>query len=128
LNPTIAITVEVQFDPTTAGAATGTLTFTSNSTTGNTSAVSLSGTGVATQHQVTLNWTPPINSPIPVTGYKIYRSTGSSAPFKLLNSSTATAYVDLAVVASATYTYYVTSVDSAGTESVPSGQVTVTIP
>jgi fibronectin type 3 domain-containing protein len=128
LNPTIAVKVQVQFDPTTVGPATGTITFTSNSTAGNTSMVSLSGTGTATQHQVSLNWNAPVTSPVPVTGYKIYRATGSNTSFQVLSSSTATAYVDLAVVAGTSYSYYVTSVDSAGTESVSSNQVTVTIP
>ena len=128
LNPTIAITIQVHFDPTAAGATSGTLMFTSNSTTGTTSTVNLSGTGTAVQHQVSLGWAAPTNSPVPVTKYDIYRGTGSSPSFQLLSSSTTTAYVDLTVTAGATYTYYVTSVDSAGTESTPSNQVIVTIP
>jgi hypothetical protein len=128
LNPTIAVTLQVQFDPTTVGAASGAITFTSNSTAGNTSVVSLSGIGTAAQHQVSLTWNAPVNSPIPVSDYKVYRATGTSKSFQLLNSTTDTAYVDLAVVASTSYAYYVTSVDSAGTESVPSSQVAVNIP
>jgi hypothetical protein len=129
LNPTIAITIQVQFDPTAAGAASGTLKFTSNSTTGTTSTVSLSGNGTAVAHKVSLSWSAPVNSPVPVTDYNIYRAIGGSTSFALLSSAdTQTSYVDQSVVASTNYTYYVTSVDSAGAESVPSNQVTVTIP
>ncbi len=45
LNPSQALTLQVQFDPTTAGALTGQLTITSNSTTGSTAQIALSGAG-----------------------------------------------------------------------------------
>ncbi len=44
LNPTESITLQVQFDPTTIGAATGQLTISSNSSNGSTALVTLSGT------------------------------------------------------------------------------------
>jgi citrate lyase synthetase len=129
LNPSIAISIQVQFDPTAVGAASGTLSFASNSTTGATSVVSLSGTGTAASHKVSLSWSAPVNSPVPVTGYDIYRATSGSTSFALLSSAdTQTSYVDLSVVTGTTYTYYVTSVNSTGTQSAPSNQVTVTIP
>jgi len=128
LNPTIAITIRVQFNPTLVGAASGALTFTSNSTSGNTSVVTLTGNGTAAQHQVSLSWTAPVTSPVPVAGYNIYRATGSSSSFQLLNSSGNPAYVDLQVLSGTAYSYYVTSTGSTGTESVPSNYVTVTIP
>jgi len=128
LNPTQAITLNVKFAPTSANAAAGTLTIRSNSSTSPTVTVSLSGTGV--QHQVDLSWQAPSNSPVPVTGYNVYRATGSSSSFQMLNSSvvTPTSYVDMTVVAGTSYTYYVVSVDSSGGSSSPSNQVTVTIP
>ncbi len=46
LNPNQTATLTVQFDPTTAGAATGQLTLASNSSTGSSTVVTLSGTGV----------------------------------------------------------------------------------
>jgi hypothetical protein len=129
LNPTIAITIPVQFNPTAVGAASGTLTFTSNSTTATTTVVNLSGTGTAVQHKVSLSWTAPANSPVPVTGYNVYRATGSSTSYQILSpGNTQTSYVDQAVAGSTTYSYYVTSIDTSGTESAPSNQVTVTIP
>ena len=128
LNPTIAITIQVQFDPAAVGAASGSLKFSSNSTTGSTSTVSLSGNGTAVQHRVSLSWAAPANSPVAVTGYKIYRVLGSGTAYQLLASSSSTTYVDLAVQTKTAYSYYVTSVDSGGTESSPSNQVTVTVP
>ena len=47
LNPTQSVTLNVQFDPTAAGAATGQLTIQSNSSTNSTAVVNLSGTGTA---------------------------------------------------------------------------------
>ena len=128
LNPTIAITIQVQFNPTVVGAASGALTFTSNSTSGSTSVVSLTGNGTPVQHHVNLSWAAPVSSPVQVTGYNIYRASGSSSSFQLLNSSSSTSYLDLQVVSGTAYSYYVTSTDSAGTESVASNQITVTIP
>lgn len=128
LNPNIAITVQVQFDPTAVGTASGALTFSSNSSTGSTSAVNLSGTGTSVQHQVSLSWVAPANSPDPVTGYHVYRATGTSTSYQQMASSSSTAYVDLSVQANMAYSYYVTSVDSNGNESTPSNYATVTVP
>ena len=47
LNPTQSVTLNVQFDPATAAAATGQLTIQSNSSTNGTAVVSLTGTGTA---------------------------------------------------------------------------------
>ncbi len=134
LNPSLAVTLEVQFDPTTAGALTGQLTLQSNSSTNGTAVIGLSGTGASAggsgSHQVTLNWDAPSSSSDPVVGYDVYRATGGSSTYQLLNSSAdaQTTYVDTAVQASATYVYYVTSVDSSGVQSTSSNQVTATIP
>jgi Abnormal spindle-like microcephaly-assoc'd, ASPM-SPD-2-Hydin len=130
LNPTIAISIQVQFDPGAVGAASGTLTFTSDSATGTASVVNLSGNGAAVQHYVNLTWSAPVKSPVPISGYHIYRAIGGGGSYQLLNSSAAskTFYVDVAVISKTTYAYYVTSIDASGTESVPSNQVTATIP
>ena len=127
LNPGVGVSVQVKFDPT-AGAASGTLTFTSNSTTGSKSIVNLSGTGTTVQHQVSLTWSAPVNSPVPVTDYNVYRATGTSSSYQLLDSTGSTSYVDLTVQANTVYTYYVTSVDSAGAQSSPSHHISVTVP
>jgi len=130
LNPTIAITLQVKFDPTAMGTTSGTLRFSSNSSSGGTSAVSLSGTGTAAHHQVSLSWAAPQKSPVSVAGYNIYRATGGSTSYHLLNASEdgQTSYIDTTVLSSTTYTYYVTSVDRKGTQSLPSNKVIVTVP
>jgi hypothetical protein len=129
LNPTQTVTLQLQFKPTTAGALTGQITISSNSTSGSTAVVALSGTGTAVSHEVDLSWDAPANSPDPVAGYNIYRATGTGS-LVLINSSpdSAVVYVDSAVVSGATYSYVVKSVDLGGVESVPSNQITVTIP
>jgi Abnormal spindle-like microcephaly-assoc'd, ASPM-SPD-2-Hydin len=129
LNPNQTATVTVQFAPTATGSDTGSLTINSNSTSGPTATVSLSGTGAALSHQVTLSWTAPTGSPDPVAGYNIYRSTSGGAN-QLLNTAvdTQTSYVDSTVSSSTTYSYTVTSVDSQGNQSVPSSPASVTVP
>ena len=127
LNAGQTATLNVQFDPTTAGAASGALTITSTSSTNTMAQLSLSGTGAA--HQVDLNWGTPASSSDPVAGYNIYRSAGGSS-FQRLNSSVnqQTAYQDGSVQAGVTYEYYVTTVDGSGVESAPSNTITVSVP
>jgi hypothetical protein len=129
LSPSQSLTLQVQFLPTTTGTVSGQLTISSNSTTGSTSTVALSGAGAAVAHESNLSWIAPSSSPDPVAGYHIYRSTGSGS-FALLNSSidTQTTYVDSTVVSGATYNYIVKSIDSSGVESIASNQSTVTVP
>jgi Abnormal spindle-like microcephaly-assoc'd, ASPM-SPD-2-Hydin len=130
LNPNLAVTLEIQFDPTAAGAVTGQLTIQSNSTTNATALISLTGTGqTAASHEVDLSWSAPASSVDPIVGYNIYRSTGSSG-YQLVNSSvdTQTTYVDSSVQTGSTYDYVVESVDAEGVESVPSNQATATVP
>jgi hypothetical protein len=128
LNPGLAVTLDVQFDPSVPGSSTGQLTVQSNSSTNSTGETSLSGTGEP--HQVTLSWQAPADSSVPVAGYNNYRAPSGSTTFQRLNSSidTETTYVDSTVQGGLSYTYYVTSVSSAGVESTPSNQVAATVP
>jgi Abnormal spindle-like microcephaly-assoc'd, ASPM-SPD-2-Hydin len=130
LNPNLAVTLDVQFDPAAAGTASGQLTIQSNSSTNGTVVISLSGTGETVSHQTNLSWEAPSSSADPVVGYNVYRSAAGSSAYQRLNSSanTQTTYVDSTVQAGLTYDYYVTSVDPSGVESVPSNQVAATIP
>lgn len=81
-------------------------------------------------HHVDLSWDAPSSSPVPIEGYKIYRSTGSSSTYQVLNLSVdaQTTYVDSAVQSGLVYHYYVESVDSSGMQSSPSNPASVTIP
>jgi hypothetical protein len=128
LNPGLAMTIDMQFDPTAAVPTTGDLSVQSNSSTNGVAVVSLSGTGVP--HQVALSWEAPANSAVSIVGYNSYRSTGGSSTYQLLNSSPdpQTTYVDSTVQTAVTYDYIVTSVDSSGLESAPSNEVAATIP
>jgi len=132
LNPGATAKLEIEFDPTTAGASNGTVTLTSNSSTGTTSTISLSGTGVASSStfEVTLTWDAPTGSSDPVTGYNIYRAVSGSFTYQLLNSSvdSSTSYTDTTVATNTSYSYYVESVDAAGNQSAPSNTYTVSIP
>jgi hypothetical protein len=132
LNPGQVLTLNVQFDPAISGATTGQLTIASNSATNNPAVISLSGTGVSglSSHEVTLSWDAPSSSSDPVAGYHVYRSTGSSTPQLLLDSSidTGTTYQDTTVQSGQNYNYVVKSVDASGAESAPSNSTSVTIP
>lgn len=137
LSPGQNATLNVQFDPTAAGAASGELTINSTSSSNAVAQLSLSGTGVSgtgasgtgAVHQVDLNWSAPASSSDPVAGYNIYRSAGGSS-FQRLNSSVdkQTTYQDGSAQAGATYEYYVTTVDGSGAESAPSNTITVPVP
>ena len=130
LNPSLAVTLDVQFDPANVGTVTGQLTIQSNSSSNGTGVVSLSGTGESASPQVDLGWNAPTASSDPIVGYNIYRSAGGSSTYQLLNSSpdSQTTYVDTTVQASVTYVYFVTSVDSSGVQSTSSNEVSATIP
>jgi len=66
LTPGQSSTLEVQFDPTAAGATTGTVALSSNCSMGGTMTVALSGTGeaAAASYQVELSWDAPVGSAI----------------------------------------------------------------
>lgn len=64
LNPGQQVTLNIEFDPTAVGAATGQLTITSNSSTNGTAVVDLTGTGT-TSGSFTYGGSPLVNSLIP---------------------------------------------------------------
>ena len=128
LTPGQTATVTVQFSPTAAGAASGSLAIVSTSATNPTNTVALSGTGVS--EAVALTWDAPTSTTDPVASYHMYRALSGSSTYTLLGSTSAgtTAYTDSAIAAGTTYLYYVTAVDSAGAESAPSNSATVAVP
>lgn len=121
-------TIEVSFDPTAAGAATGQLSVVSTALASGTAVISLSGTGAL--QGVSLNWDAPNSSADPIVGYNVYRATSGSSSYIQLNSSvvTETSYVDATVGSGQTYDYIVESVDASGVTSSPSNEANVTLP
>ena len=129
LNPGQSATVNLQFDPTALGAATGVLTITSNSTTNGTAVISLSGTGISSE--VDLTWDAPASDGDPVAGYNVYRSPDGGTSYQLVGSidgSADTTYTDGGVQSGQAYDYVVKSFDDSGVESPASNMATVTIP
>lgn len=130
LSPGQSATLEVEFDPTVAGAATGKLVVDSNSSSGSSKTIALSGTGVAVSgYQVNLSWDAP-GSGAKIAGYSVYRATGGSSAYQKLNASpdAGTSYADATVKDGTTYDYYVESVSTAGASSAPSGVLSIAVP
>jgi hypothetical protein len=120
-------TLNVTFAPSSAETLNGSVTITSNAT-NPTVTISLLGAAVQpVSHSVTLTLTPNSSS---VTGYNVYRSSMASGPYTKLNSPVdpSTTYVDSTVLASQTYYYVATALDSSGNETAYSNQVSATIP
>jgi hypothetical protein len=119
-------TFTVTFTPQSSGAASASLSFSSNAS--NSPAVqSLTGTGATqTQHTVDLTWTASADA----VGYNIYRGTVSGGPYTIINSSldATTAYTDSTVTSGTTYYYVATAVNSSSEESGYSNQATAVIP
>jgi hypothetical protein len=127
LSPSQNLTLTVQFSPTTAGAASGSITIISNAT-GSPATVALSGTGVApVQHSVALTWNASTST---VSGYNVYRTTVSGTSYVKINSSLVAVltYTDSTVQSGTTYYYVTTAIDSSGNESVYSNEVSAPIP
>ena len=129
LSPGQSSTMVVQFDPSSVGPATGSLTIRTNAE-NSLVVVPLTGTGASlAQHSVTLSWNAPASSPEPITGYLAYRSTNGGI-YSALNATPTTeaTYVDTAVQPGITYSYYVESVASNGLTSDPSNTVEASVP
>jgi Cep192 domain 4/Abnormal spindle-like microcephaly-assoc'd, ASPM-SPD-2-Hydin/HYDIN/CFA65/VesB-like, Ig-like domain len=126
LSPGQSASFSVVFAPTVSGSATGAVSVVSTATNSPLS-IPLSGSGSQATHSVTLTWSP---SSSVVVGYYVYSSTQSGQGFSRLNSTpvASTTYDDNTVQSGTTYYYYVTAVDSAGGESQPSNQASVTVP
>jgi hypothetical protein len=117
----------VTFAPASAGSLAGSVTVVSNAT-NSPLVVALSGTGaVPVSHTVSLTWTPSSST---FSGFNIYRGATSGGPYSRVDTSmiSTTSYVDAGVTAGQTYYYVATELDSTGTESAYSSQVSATIP
>lgn len=129
LNPGAKATLDVEFDPTTSGSASGTATVTNNGS-GGTATVILTGTGQAASYEVELTWDAPSGSTDPVAGYDVYRAVSGSTTYQMVNPSECkgTSYTDTSVTDGTSYVYYVVSVDAEGNQSAPSTTYSATIP
>jgi len=125
LNPGQTAILNVQFTPTAAGSFSGQITIASNASGGNI-AIALSGTGYG--HKVQLNWNAASSGG--VVGYNVYRTVSGSTGYQRVNSAAVSAatFMDGNVQSGSSYVYYVTSLDGAGLESVPSNTTAVMIP
>ena len=128
LGPAQSTTVKVSFKPTKAGSAAGSVTVASTATNSPT-AIPLAGKAVVeAPHRVDLAWKASTSPEI--VGYHVYRGAASAGPYTKLTAGTvtATSYVDSSVEAGQIYYYVVTSVNSAGAESIHSNQASAHIP
>jgi len=131
LNPNQTATLDIQFDPTSAGSASGAVTISSNSSTSGTTTVSLSGIGTdTTAYEVNLSWDAPDDSSATISGYSVYRAASGSSAYQVLNASldAQTTYTDTTVSNSTSYDYYVETVDSSGVSSAPSNVLSISVP
>ena len=127
LTPSQSTNISVTLKPTVTGSASGNVSVTSNAQ-NSPLVIPLTGTGTqSAPPSVALTWDPSASQ---VTGYFVYRKTGTTGSYAKLNTAfdPSTSYKDTSVSSNQTYTYYVTSVDSSNVESSPSTPVTVTIP
>jgi len=135
LNPNQSAAINIVFDPTAVGAATGQLTLVSNSSTGTSTLISLSGAGVvgsgtSPTYAVDLSWNAPSSSPDAIAGYVVLRSPSGASSYVQLDASavTQTTYTDTTVLNGQSYDYIVESVDASGVASAPSNTTTAQIP
>ncbi len=127
LAPGQSAALDATFKPAAAGSLPGSVTLASNAT-NSPATISLSGDGTQTDsHSVTLAWNATTSA---VAGYNVYRSEVSGGPYTKINSSivAADSYVDSSVQGGLIYYYVVTSVTSAGVDSVDSTQVSAAVP
>jgi hypothetical protein len=116
----------VTFAPTTAGTASANIAFFSSNS--SSAAETASGSGATIQHIVNLSWNASTSAS--VAGYNIYRGTSAAGPFSKVNSivNPSMSYSDGSVQSGKTYYYATTAIDSTGTESSYSNQVTAAVP
>jgi fibronectin type 3 domain-containing protein len=83
-------------------------------------------TSGTTKQRLVLNWTASTDN-VAVTGYDIYRATGSCTnAFSLIATTTASPYTNTGLKSRTTYCYYLKAKDAAGNQSAPSNQMSGT--
>jgi fibronectin type 3 domain-containing protein len=109
-----SLSFNVAFTPQNSGVVSGSLSFTSNASTSQTTE-SLTGDGTIQTYSVNLYW----NASTDVSGYNVYRSTTSNGTYTKINTALDpnTAYTDGSVASGTTYYYEATAVNASGQES-----------
>jgi hypothetical protein len=111
----------------TAGPASNTVTVTTpaQDTTAPTSPISLSSPSQTT-NSINLSWSPSTDN-VGVVGYRVYQIGGSRKNqfTTLLTTTTNTTYTVTGLTKGTSYSFYVTAIDAAGNESVPTRTLTV---
>jgi len=125
LNPGQTLVLTLVYKATASSSQQGLLTISSNSSANPTLTINL--TASTSGHRVELSWNPPVATSNPISGYKVYRATGTGS-FAKIASPTPPSYTDTSVQSGNTYKYYITSLGSSGGESAPSNTFTATIP
>jgi hypothetical protein len=118
----------VTFTPQASGAASASVSFTSNASNSPSSAT-VSGTGLAAPvHTVSLSWVASTSPD--VVGYNIYRRIGTNGSYIQINTAlnTTNLYTDTSVADGQTYYYETTAVNSSNEESARSTAVQAVIP
>jgi hypothetical protein len=121
-----SLSFTVSFAPQAIGAASASLSFTSNAA-DSPALQSLAGTGTPRpQHSVDLSWNASRSQG--VVGYNVYRGTNGS--YSRINGAAeaSTSYTDVTVSAGTTYYYVVTAVDGQGLESSYSANAKAAVP
>jgi len=119
--------VNITFKPQSSGSASGSVSFNSDAST-TPMTETLLGTGTAAvQHHVDLSWNASTST---VTGYNVYRGSQAGGPYSTINSlaNAATNYSDSSVQDGQVYFYVTTAVDSTGSESLNSNEVSASVP
>ena len=129
LGPGQSATLQVAFNPASAGSVSGNVAVSSNAT-NSPLAISLAGTGIQMgPNSVSLTWTASSSSNL--AGYYVYRGTTQGAYSKLNSTPVADVdYTDSTVQSGANTTYYyvVTAVDSNNVESTDSNVASALVP
>jgi hypothetical protein len=125
LTPGQSTSLTVTFAPSATGAASGSLTISSNAT-NSPATISLSGSGITVSHAVSLTWSLESGA----VGFNIYSSTVSGGPYLKINGGLlpSPTYTDSTVQSARTYYYVVTALDASNNESAYSTEVTAIIP
>jgi len=127
LSPGQSTAVNVTFTPSTNGAASGSVSVSSNAT-NSPAKIGLTGTGVTpVVHSVSLSWS---DGDTTITGYNAYVASVSGGPYSRLTSSpvAGSSYVDSSVQSGRTYYYVVTALDATNQESTYSSEIAAIVP